>query len=229
MAAVIILDGHRLGDVHQAYRDLDRQRSPTHGAPGLRLRRATPGLAGRSCRDSQPSDESKPDGEGRRPNSFPAHADLARLAPEIVLTIFGILAMLLAPFADAPRKDGRRSGGWVVGISVFGAVLAILSTLYPARDPGDAFSGLLLVDDFSLFVHWIVLGVALLVLLGSANYLSREDLPPGEFCALVLFAAVGMCVMASAEELVTVFIGLEISSDFQLHPRQLSPRFPDGR
>jgi NADH-quinone oxidoreductase subunit N len=143
---------------------------------------------------------------------FPAHADLARLAPEIVLTAFGILAMLLAPFADPPRKDGRRSGSWVVGISVFGAVLAILSTLYPARDPGDAFSGLLRVDDFSLFVHWIVLGVALLVLLGSANYLRREDLPPGEFCALVLFAAVGMCVMASAEELITVFIGLEISS-----------------
>ncbi len=71
---------------------------------------------------------------------------------------------------------------------------------------------LLRVDGFSLFVHWIVLGVALLVLLGSANYLRREDLPPGEFCALILFAAVGMCVMASAEELVTVFIGLEISS-----------------
>jgi len=97
---------------------------------------------------------------------FPARADLLRLAPEIVLTVFGILTMVLAPFADAPRKDGRRSGGWVIGIAIFGAALAILSTIYPARDPGDAFSGLLRVDGFSLFVHWIVLGVALLVLLG---------------------------------------------------------------
>jgi len=143
---------------------------------------------------------------------FPPHADIYRLAPEILLTFFGILAMVLAPFADSSAKGGRGSGGWVVGIAVFGAALAALSTIYPARDPGYAFSGLLRVDGFSLFVHWIVLGVALLVLLGSANYLRREDLPPGEFCALILFAAVGMCVMASAEELVTVFIGLEISS-----------------
>jgi len=143
---------------------------------------------------------------------FPPHADMARLAPEIVLTVFGILAMVLAPFAGTSRKDGRSSGGWLVGVSVIGAALAILATIYPARDPGDAFSGLLRVDDFSLFVHWIVLGAVLLVLLGSASYLSREDLPPGEFCALVLFAAVGMCVMASGEELVTVFVGLEISS-----------------
>jgi len=143
---------------------------------------------------------------------FPPHTDLVRLAPEIVLTVFGILAMVLSPFADSPGKEGRAPGGWLIGVSVAGAALALLATMYPLRDPGDAFSGLLRVDYFSIFIHWLVIGIVLLILLGSANFLGRENLPPGEFCALVLFAAVGMCVMASAEELVTVFVGLEISS-----------------
>jgi len=75
-----------------------------------------------------------------------------------------------------------------------------------------AYSGLLRSDAFSLFVHLIVCGVAFLAILGSANYLKREDLDAGEFCALILLATAGMGVMASAQELLTAFIGLEMSS-----------------
>ena len=77
---------------------------------------------------------------------------------------------------------------------------------------GPAYSGLIRADAFSLFVHWIVCGVAFLVILGSIDYLKREDLDPGEFCALILFATAGMGVMAGAQELLTAFIGLEMSS-----------------
>ena len=63
-----------------------------------------------------------------------------------------------------------------------------------------------------MFIHAIVGFVALLVVLGSPDYLEREDIQHGEYYALVLFATAGMGIMSSAAELMTAFIGLEMSS-----------------
>ena len=117
-----------------------------------------------------------------------------------------MLVMLLAPVVPKARH------GVLAGISLVGAALALVSTFYPAMYPGLAYSGLFRADSFSLFVHWIVCGVAFLVILGSIGYLKRDDLDAAEFCALILFATAGMGVMAGAHELLTAFIGLEMSS-----------------
>jgi NADH-quinone oxidoreductase subunit N len=77
---------------------------------------------------------------------------------------------------------------------------------------GSAYSGLLRVDMFSLFVHGIVIAVAALAVLGSFDYLDREHIQRGEYYALILFATAGMGILAGANELVTAFVGLEISS-----------------
>jgi NADH-quinone oxidoreductase subunit N len=137
---------------------------------------------------------------------FPPIQDLYRIAPEIVLCGFGMLVMLLAPVVSKARH------GLLAGVSLVGAALALVSTFYPAMYPGLAYSGLFRSDAFSLFVHWIVCGVAFLVILGSIDYLKRDDLDAAEFCALILFATAGMGVMAGAHELLTAFIGLEMSS-----------------
>jgi NADH-quinone oxidoreductase subunit N len=137
---------------------------------------------------------------------FPPLQDLYRIAPELVLCGFGMLVMLLAPVVPRERQS------ILSAISLLGAGLALAATRYPATHAGAAYSGLLRADSFSLFVHWIVCGVAALVILGSMHYLEREHLETGEFCALVLLATAGMGVMASAQELVTAFIGLEMSS-----------------
>jgi NADH-quinone oxidoreductase subunit N len=97
-------------------------------------------------------------------------------------------------------------------VALVGAALALVATIFPALHQGVAYSGLFRADDFSLFVHWIVCSVAFLAILGSIDYLKREDLDAGEFCALILFATAGMGVMAGAHELLTAFIGLEMSS-----------------
>jgi len=137
---------------------------------------------------------------------FPPLQDLYRIAPEIVLCGFGMLVMLLAPVVPKTRH------GVLAGVSLVGAALALAVTFYPATQPGLAYSGLFRADSFSLFVHWIVCGAAFLAILGSIGYLQRDDLDPAEFCALVLFATAGMGVMAGAHELLTAFIGLEMSS-----------------
>jgi NADH-quinone oxidoreductase subunit N len=137
---------------------------------------------------------------------FPLSQDLYRLAPEIVLCATGALLMLVEPFLSSRRR--RVSGV----LALLGAVVSLASTFYLKALPGKAFNGLLAIDGFSFFFHVLVGTVAALVILGSADYLEREQLRGGEYYALVLFATAGMGVMASAQELVTGFIGLEMSS-----------------
>jgi len=137
---------------------------------------------------------------------FPPIQDLYRIAPEIVLCGFGMLVMLLSPLVPKARQSV------LAGVALVGAALALVATIFPALHQGEAYSGLFRADAFSLFVHWIVCGAAFLAILGSIDYLRREDLDAGEFCALILFATAGMGVMAGAHELLTAFIGLEMSS-----------------
>ena len=137
---------------------------------------------------------------------FPPLQDLYRIAPEIVLCTFGMLVMFLSPLVPKARHAVLST------ISLIGLGLAIVSTRFPALHPGNAYSGLFRADAFSLLLHWIVCGAAFLAILGSSDYLKREDLDAGEFCALILFATAGMGVMAGAQELLTAFVGLEMSS-----------------
>lgn len=137
---------------------------------------------------------------------FPPLHDLYRIAPEIVLCFFGILIMLIDPFISAGRK---RSMGWLAFV---GTLVALASLRWMFTHLGSAYSGLLRVDIFSLFVHGIVIAVAALAILGSFDYLDHENIQRGEYYALLLFATAGMGILASANELITAFVGLEISS-----------------
>jgi NADH-quinone oxidoreductase subunit N len=137
---------------------------------------------------------------------FPPIQDLYRIAPEIVLCFFGMLIMLIDPFVPARRK---RSMGW---LALIGTLVAFASLRFMFMNPGSAYSGLLRADTFSLFVHGIVIAVAALAILGSFDYLDHEGIQRGEYYALLLFATAGMGILAGANELVTAFVGLEISS-----------------
>ena len=68
------------------------------------------------------------------------------------------------------------------------------------------------VDTFSIFFHWSYCWIAAVVILMSFEYLDVQHIRIGEYYALILFGAVGMCLMSSAVELVLIFIALEISS-----------------
>ena len=132
--------------------------------------------------------------------------DVCRLAPELALCGFGMLIMLIDPFVSMRRKGAM---GWLAFV---GALAALGGIYIEARHRGLAYAGLFRVDDFSLFLHGVVIGAAALAILGSFAYLEREHLQRGEYYALILFATAGMCVLASADELLTAFIGLEMSS-----------------
>ena len=71
---------------------------------------------------------------------------------------------------------------------------------------------MLVVDGFATFFRVLVIAVGILTVLASYRFLARQNAETGEYHALLLFSIAGQCLMAAANELIMVFIGLEISS-----------------
>lgn len=140
-------------------------------------------------------------------NGIPGTADYIRILPEIVLSVFGMLIMLLDPVLDE-EKSQKTLGG----IALLGSIAAVLATLYQSKFPGMAFWDMVRVDSFSVFFHFLVAAIAGVVILTSYEYMAVQQIRAGEYYALILFGAVGMSLMSSAVELVLIFIALEISS-----------------
>src|SRR6478752_5958734 len=139
--------------------------------------------------------------------TIPQSVDYIRILPEIVLSLFGILVMVLDPLVD--EEKSQKALGY---ISFVGTVAALLATWYMAQSPGLAFSNIVRVDSFSTFFTFLVIAIAAVVILTSFEYMAVQRIRAGEYYALILFSVVGMALMASAVELVMIFIGLEISS-----------------
>jgi NADH-quinone oxidoreductase subunit N len=77
---------------------------------------------------------------------------------------------------------------------------------------GNEFNGMIRVDRFSMYFNIIFLLSTILVTLISINYLDRQDKRQGEYYVLILLATLGMMLMASGNELIVVFLGLELMS-----------------
>jgi NADH-quinone oxidoreductase subunit N len=137
---------------------------------------------------------------------MPGNLQLVRLLPEIILSLAGTLVMVL----DA--LTGERRKGWLGILTLTAIYCAGIGALVSFRNPGGAFGGFIIVDGFATFFRLLVCMVGFLTVLGSLHYLERESLPQGEFSALILFSLTGQCLMASSNDLILVFLGLEISS-----------------
>jgi NADH-quinone oxidoreductase subunit N len=134
--------------------------------------------------------------------------EIFRVLPEVILTLTGVLIMLTD--ATIPSRWSRRWLGW---LGAFGSVLALWSSLWQLSLPaGTGFSGTIETSAFTVFFHVLICGVVLVALLLSLDTLPEESHHQGEFYALIVFGAVGMCLLTGAVELLLVFIALEISS-----------------
>ena len=119
------------------------------------------------------------------------------------------LAALAVMGADAFRARGENMP--IGGLGVVGLVgSAIASVLLWNRNA--ASFGVIVADNFGLFVTLVLLIVGVLTIMFSSPVVRRDELPKGEYYALVLFAIAGMIMMATANDLLVVFIALEILS-----------------
>ncbi len=139
--------------------------------------------------------------------TIPQGVDYIRILPELILSAFGIVVMVLDPLVD--EKKSQQLLGY---IAFAGTIAGLLATWYMAQSPGLAFSNMVKVDAYSVFFHFLIIGIAAVVILSSFEYMAVQRIRAGEYYALILFGAVGMALMSSAVELVLIFIALEISS-----------------
>jgi NADH-quinone oxidoreductase subunit N len=137
----------------------------------------------------------------------PPLADYIRVLPELILTIFGMVIMVVDPLLD-PQSSHQSLGT----ISLVGALAALASTYWMAQYPGTAFTNMIRVEPFSVFFHVLIIAISAVSILSSFEYLKVQRIRAGEYYGLILFGTVGMCLMSSAIELVLIFIALEISS-----------------
>ncbi len=139
-------------------------------------------------------------------NLMPPAGDLIRFLPEIILTVMGTLLMVLDPVLN--RRSSRAFGH----LSLLALVGAMAGAIAAYRNAGPAFGGMLMVDGFATFFRLLVFGVGILTILPSYRFLDRQEAETGEYHALLLFSIAGQSIMAAANELIVVFIALEISS-----------------
>lgn len=136
------------------------------------------------------------------------------LAP--ILIMFGGALLLLLLGALMPNGVPRHVASFgtvVVGLaSMASGVPLWLRIIDPTRGPTSAVAGAVGVDGFSVFAYWVIAAAVVLVALLFHGYLAREGLEGVEPYALMMFSAAGAMVMASANDLVVLFIGLEILS-----------------
>lgn len=139
-------------------------------------------------------------------NFIPTSLDYLRTLPEIILIIAGTLLMLLEGVSG---QESRRGTGPLALMATLGAMVA---AFYAGMNKGPAFQNFLIIDDFATYFRLLVLMVGAFAILCSISYLKREEADSGEYYALMLFSLVGQCLLATSNELIMVFIGLEISS-----------------
>ena len=138
-------------------------------------------------------------------------ASLYVIRPELLLTFYAFFMLLLAVFPAFKRYLG--------GLAAFGCVLTLGVVFSYHYQQGFAglqgahrlfFANLVVLDGFGLFFKVIFLSSALLCILISMRYLDIEGIQSGEYYSLMFFSVVGMMFMASAADLITVFVGLEL-------------------
>ncbi len=131
---------------------------------------------------------------------------LAAFLPEIILTLGAIALMMVAAFS------GRRSGGVTSWGAVALLVAAAVSVFGAPMTAGPLFGGLVVADGFGAFGKILVYGAAATAIIAAHNWFERGLEHGAEYPVLVLFAVVGMSVMVSATSLMSLYVGLELSS-----------------
>jgi NADH-quinone oxidoreductase subunit N len=135
-----------------------------------------------------------------------ATINIGAILPALVLSAFGIAVMVAEPFVAERRKSVL---GWLAFV---GTISAMFTLFRMADNRGQWYSNLWIVDDYDIFLNFVFLLIAAITILTSIDFLRREDMNHPEFYSLLLFATAGMLMMAASNELVMVFIGLEILS-----------------
>jgi len=137
----------------------------------------------------------------------PPDVNLSVILPEMVVALAGVVVMLYDSFFPKQRAV---SGA----IAIFGLVISgvLLGMLWNENAPVSSWGGMVAHDNLRLSFSFVFLFVSAMTVLVSTIWVEREDVPAGEYHALLLFATFGMMIMSAGNDLVVIFLGLETLS-----------------
>jgi NADH-quinone oxidoreductase subunit N len=133
-------------------------------------------------------------------------ASLLAVLPELILTAGGLVLMLVAAYAGDAKA---RVINWLSVLALIVAGLALSCSL--AHGP-EAFDGLVRADAFSVYAKALIYAAAAAAILLAPRFFSTDGAERAEYPILILFAAIGMGMMVSAGDMLTLYVGLEMNS-----------------
>ena len=133
-------------------------------------------------------------------------ARFAPLLPELILSVGATVLMMAAAFS------GRRASGAIGWLSVALLIGATFALIGAPSHAGPVFDGLVSADLFASFGKAIIFPVAAVAIIAAHGWFERGTEHASEYAVLILFSAVGMSVMVSATNLISLYVGLELQS-----------------
>jgi NADH-quinone oxidoreductase subunit N len=136
----------------------------------------------------------------------PYEIDFLALAPELIIVVTLLVVLALDLTLARPQKY------WTATVAVAGSALALLplALLAVQGETISMFDGSYVVDEFALVLKGVFLVAAYIVFLMSHHYIESDRYYQGEYYFLLLTSILGSLVMASARDLIVLFIGLEM-------------------
>ncbi|MBN1366453.1 MAG: NADH-quinone oxidoreductase subunit N [Dehalococcoidales bacterium] len=128
---------------------------------------------------------------------------MAAITPEWVIAAFVVAVILLDLFVQEKRL--------LAVVSLFGlAIAGVYAVVF--YNVMEGFNQMLVVDGYALFFKLLFLGIAFLVILASNDYVKKLGDAVGEYYVLILLSTLGMMLMASTNELISIYLALELTS-----------------
>ncbi|MFQ5455691.1 MAG: NADH-quinone oxidoreductase subunit N [Nitrospirota bacterium] len=130
--------------------------------------------------------------------------NLIAILPEIILSVLACVVLIVDLFIPKEKK-------YMVGIiSLIGVIFTLIISFTLIGRNITTFSEMVILDGYAIFFKIIFLIVDILTILISLRYLEIEDINFGEYYSLILFASVGMMVMAAGGDMISIYIGMEL-------------------
>jgi NADH-quinone oxidoreductase subunit N len=134
--------------------------------------------------------------------------DMLLALPEIFLAVAGMVMLMAGVFG--PRHGAT---GWVGKMALFSLALALLILVMTVGNgSATAFEGMFVTDRFAVFMKLMILAGSFLAIVMSTEYMKTTGIGRFEYPILILYATVGMMMMVSANNLLALYVGLELQS-----------------
>jgi NADH-quinone oxidoreductase subunit N len=134
-------------------------------------------------------------------------SDWLLLSPELLLTAAGLLVLSLAVFVDKAKEEFL---AFLTLLSVAAAMALVLFLSGYSGRGGSILGGMFVLDNFAVFFKLLMLTSIALTVLASIRFVGSSPYPGGEYYALLLFTGVGMLFMVSGDNLVSIYVALEL-------------------